>query len=202
MVLTCPPEPWRRRNTRRSIGLAIAVACTWLGPSLLAQPAASDAATLKTLVTEYSARPAVAASRGLGVLPTFEQAKADSTWADQFLVRLHRVQPDRLSHDDWITYAMLERDADIARDAANYFWFQVPITPYASPLRGVTGSFAVLPLKTDADVAAYVDALNRVPVVMASYEARLRTMATPTSPNIADIEACGMWMATPATDTP
>ena len=35
-----------------------------------------------------------------------------------------------------------------------------------------------------------------------SYEARLRTMATPTSPNIADIEACGMWMATPATDTP
>jgi len=177
MVLTCPPEPWRRRNTRRSIGLAVAVACTctWIGPSLLAQPAASDAATLKTLVTEYSARPAVAASRGLGVLPTFEQAKADSTWADQFLVRLHRVQPDRLSHDDWITYAMLERDADIARDAANYFWFQVPITPYASPLRGVTGSFAVLPLKTDADVAAYVDALNRVPVVMASYEARLRS---------------------------
>ena len=175
MVLTCPPEPWPRRNTRRSIGLAIAVASTWLGPSLLAQPAASDAATLKTLVTEYSARPAAAAGRGLGVLPTFEQAKADSAWADEFLVRLHRVQPDRLSHDDWITYAMLERDADIAKEAANYFWFQVPITPYASPLRGVMGSFGTLPLKSDADVAAYVDALNRVPVVMASYEARLRS---------------------------
>jgi len=157
------------------IGLAIAIACTWIGPSLLAQPAASDAATLKALVTDYSARPAVTASRGLGVLPTFEQAKADAAWADQFLIRLRRLQPDRLSHDDWITYAMLERDADIARDASNYFWFQVPITPYASPLRGVTGSFAALSLKTDADVAAYVDALNRVPVVMASYEARLRS---------------------------
>jgi len=154
---------------------ACVTACAWTGPSLLAQPAASDAATLKALVTDYSARPAVTASRGLGVLPTFEQAKADAAWADQFLIRLRRLQPDRLSHDDWITYAMLERDADIARDASNYFWFQVPITPYASPLRGVTGSFAALPLKTDADVAAYVDALNRVPVVMASYEARLRS---------------------------
>jgi len=175
MVVTGPRKPWRRRNPRLSIGLAIAVACTWIGPALLAQPAASDAATLQTLVTEYSGRPAVAASRGLAVLPTFEQAKADSAWADQFLVRLHRVQPDRLSHDDWITYAMLESDAAVASEAYKYFWFQVPITPYASPLRGVTGSFAALPLKTDADVAAYVDALNRVPVVMASYEARLRS---------------------------
>ena len=98
---------------RRPIGVAFAIACAWVGPALLAQPAAGDAATLKALVSEYTARPAVAASRSLGVLQTFEQAKGDAAWAEQFLVRLRRLQPDRLSHDDWITYAMLERDADI-----------------------------------------------------------------------------------------
>jgi uncharacterized protein (DUF885 family) len=160
---------------RRLIVAAVAVLGAWAGPSLLAQTATGDAAALKALVAEYTARPAVTSGRGLGVLPTFEQAKADSAWADQFLVRLHRVQPDRLSHDDWITYAMLESDAGIAKEASNYFWFQVPVTPYSSPLRGVTGSFGALPLKSGADVTAYIDALNRVPVVMASYEARLRS---------------------------
>jgi uncharacterized protein (DUF885 family) len=41
-----------------------------------------------------------------------------------------------------------------------FFWFRIPITPYASPLRGVTGTFGALPLKTDADVTAYLDALQ------------------------------------------
>ena len=101
-----------------SIGLALAIACAWIGPALLAQPGAGDAATLKTLVTEYTTRPAVTAGRGLVPLPTFEQAKADAAWIEQFLARLHRVQPDGLSHDDWITYAILESDASVARDAA------------------------------------------------------------------------------------
>jgi uncharacterized protein (DUF885 family) len=51
----------------------------------------------------------------------------------------------------------------------------VPITPYASPLRGATGTFEALPLRTDADLMAYLDALNRFPITIASYEARLRS---------------------------
>jgi uncharacterized protein (DUF885 family) len=169
---------------RRLPAAALATSLAWIGSAVLAQsasgrvqpPAASgEAAQLTALVTEYMTRPAVTSARGFGVLPTFEQASADAAWADAFLGRLHHVQPDRLTHDDWITYAMLESDAGIAKDAADYFWFQIPVTPYSSPLRGVAGSFASLPLKTEADVAAYLDALHRIPVVMASYEARLRS---------------------------
>ena len=55
------------------------------------------------------------------------------------------------------------------------FWFGVPITPYASPLRGVSGTFGALPLQTDADAAAYSTRCNRLAVTFASYEARLRS---------------------------
>jgi hypothetical protein len=101
---------------------------------LLAQPAAvSESTQLTALVNEFTAR-----TRGAGafaVLPTEDQAKADATWAGSFLDRLHGLHADRLSHDEWITYAMLENDAAIQKDAAQFFWFNVPITPYASPRR-------------------------------------------------------------------
>ena len=161
----------------RLSSLAVASICAWSALGLDAQaPAATDhAAQLRTLTTEYTTRRSAAAARGMGVLPTADQARADSAWAEAFLGRLKQLDPDRLTHDDWITFAMLENDAAIMKDAAGYFWFGVPVTPYSSPLRGVSGAFGSLPLKTDADVTAYVDALNRVPVVLASYEAHLRS---------------------------
>lgn len=70
---------------------------------------------------------------------------------------------------------MLENDASIQKEAAQFYWFEIPITPYASPLRGVAGTLEALPLGTDANLTAYLDALNRFPVTFASYEARLRS---------------------------
>lgn len=141
---------------------------------LLAQPAAvSESTQLTALVNEFTAR-----TRGAGafaVLPTEDQAKADATWAGSFLDRLHGLHADRLSHDEWITYAMLENDAAIQKDAAQFFWFNVPITPYASPLRGAVATLPAMPIATPAAQQAYLDALNRIPVVFASYESRLRS---------------------------
>jgi uncharacterized protein (DUF885 family) len=162
-------------NPRRLVAIALAALSVWTAPILVAQTTPSgESADLKTLTADVISRRG-AGGRSFGVLPTLEQATADSTWADAFLARLHKVQADRLTHDDWITYAMLENDASIQRDAAQFYWFEIPITPYASPLRGVTGTFGALPLRTDADLTAYRDALNRVPVTLASYEARLRS---------------------------
>jgi uncharacterized protein (DUF885 family) len=163
----------RRGRQAPWIALAIATVCT--APILLAQATPPpESGELKTLTADFTSRRA-AGSGSPGILPTLEQATADSAWADGFLARLHKLQPDRLTHDEWITYATLENDASIQKDAAQFYWFGIPITPYASPLRGVTGAFAALPLETDADVTAYVDALNRLPVTLASYEARLRS---------------------------
>src|SRR5687767_4757534 len=151
--------------TPRLCAIALAAVCVWATPSLTAQDAVrnaptTDSAALKTLTAEFTTRRTADSGSG-GVLPTLEQANADSAWADAFLGRLRALQPDRLTHDEWITYAMLEHDASMQKEAAKHFWFRVPITPYASPLRGTAGSFGALPLKSDADLAAYLDALHR-----------------------------------------
>ena len=165
-------------NSRLSNLIALAVAAICTAPIVLAQaPASADSTSLKALTTEFTSHRS-AGGGSPGVLPTFEQATADSVWAGAFLERLHKIQPERLTHDDWITYSMLENDAALARDAGQFFWFQVPITPYASPLRVVSAAFGALPLHTDADLTAYLDALNRFPITLASYEARLRSQMT------------------------
>ena len=130
-----------------------------------ADPPGPDAAVaeagLKALTTEFTTRRA-AGARTSSVLPAIEQANADATWAAGFLTRLHALQPDRLTHDEWITYAMLDNDAGIMKDAAQFFWFDVPVTPYASPLRGLVGSLAAMPLGSETERQAFVDALNRL----------------------------------------
>jgi uncharacterized protein (DUF885 family) len=164
-------------RSRSCAALVIAIAAWSAFPADAQPPAAGARTPLETLTAEFTARRGAGAATGrtTGVLPTVDQARADASWAEGFLARLRAIQPDRLSHDEWITYAILEYDAGILKDAAEHFWFEVPITPYASPLRGVAGTFGALPLRTDADVTAYLDALNRVPVMLASYEARLRS---------------------------
>ena len=168
MVLSLVVSAFRRNL------IALVVAGIWAAPILLAQtPSSTDSADLKTLAAEFSSPRG--GGRSPGVLLTLDQVTADSAWADAFLTRLHRLQPDRLTHDEWITYAMLENDASMQKEAAQFYWFGIPITPYASPLRSVSGTFAAMPLRTDADLAAYLDALNRFPITLASYEARLRS---------------------------
>ncbi|HVD93646.1 MAG TPA: DUF885 domain-containing protein [Vicinamibacterales bacterium] len=161
-------------NARRCGVTLLAALALCSAPILVAQtPPAST--QIDALASELTARRTASAGRGFGALPTYEQAAADAAWAEGFLGRLHRLQPDRLSHDEWITYAMLDVDAGVMKDAAPYFWFEVPITPYASPLRGLSGAFAAMPLATDSNRQAYLDALNQLPVTLASYEARLRS---------------------------
>jgi len=143
---------------------------------LLAQATpATDATRLVELTAEWTAR--AQSSRGFGVLRVPDQANAEAAWAEGFLNRLHALNAERLTHDEWITSAMLENDATVLRDAAQFFWFEVPITPYASPLRAASGTISAMTIATDTERQAYVDALQRLPVIFASYEARLRSQA-------------------------
>jgi len=157
-------------------GLSLAAALAGLGTLLCAQGAvATAAADVHALTEEFTARRAAAAGRGVtSPLATQEQANADAAWADAFLRRLHTIQPGQLAHEDAITVAMLDFDAGIMKDAAPFYWLDVPVTPYSSPLRGMAGAFGTMPLRTATEADAYVDALLRIPVTLASYEARLR----------------------------
>ena len=153
--------------------MVLSLILTWTLLVAQAPPPVADSARLLELTAEWTQRGQ--GSRNFGVLPTPDQANADAMWAGSFLTRLRALKPEQLTHDEWITYAMLEHDAAILKDAAEFFWFGVPITPYASPLRAAGGSIGAMPIATDADRQAYLDALQRAPVIFASYEARLRS---------------------------
>jgi uncharacterized protein (DUF885 family) len=112
----------------------------------------------------------VAAARALP--PSEAQARADSAWAAGVLDRLHEIDPAALTHDRWITYATLEYDAGLIKDAAEFYWLDTPVTPYAS--LDLSGGFAARPLTTEAELQAYLDAVHAFPVRLRAYEAKLR----------------------------
>jgi uncharacterized protein (DUF885 family) len=141
--------------------------------------------TVNALAQEFAARQGTAYISPLALtrnvapaMPASEaQAKADAAWAEDFLRRLHAMTPDRLAHQDALTYATLEYDAGLVRDGAQYYWLDSFITPYSSPLTFLVSTFANLPLATDADRQAYCDALDSLSITFAAYETRLRGQA-------------------------
>ena len=170
--------------TRRVL-LAAALAATLAAPAAL-RATDDPGAAVNALAQEFAARQGTAydfsasAARGAAAfaMPASEaQTLEDAAWAERLLTRLHAIAPERLSHQDWLTYATLEFDAGLLKDGAQYYWLDSFITPYASPLTFVGGTFANLPLGSERDLQAYLDALNMLPVTFAAYEARLRSQA-------------------------
>ena len=144
--------------------------------------APTDAARLNGLVDEAMARSAAA---GGGLARGFTSARISglsldaahdqSAWATSMLKRLADVHPLELTHDQWITYSDLQFELTLGAAAERFFWFGIPITPYSSPLRVLTTPFETFTFKTPADTETYLDALNQVPIVLAAYEAKLRS---------------------------
>ena len=125
---------------------------------LVAQGPNADAARLASLVDEYMAH-AAAAGGGLarGLSPdriaglSLQRAHEESAWAAGIVKKLADVHPAELTHDQWITYSDLLFDVTGTADADRYFWFITPVTPYSSPLRGLTTPFESFQFKTAAD---------------------------------------------------
>jgi uncharacterized protein (DUF885 family) len=108
--------------------------------------------------------------------PSFETVRRRAAAASAILGKLEAIDAATLSHDDWITHALLTFDAGLQRDAEKYFWLDFRVTPYSSPLgRGLTARLAALPVTTDAERLAYLDALHQIPAAVAAHEARLRS---------------------------
>jgi uncharacterized protein (DUF885 family) len=104
-------------------------------------------------------------------------AREHGRWAEGFLDRLERFESDSLTTDEWITWAALQWEARNAAARAPFFWHEVPVTPYSSPLRQIESRFAAAPLSTPNDRERYLDGLHQLAVTVASMEAKLRSQA-------------------------
>ena len=168
-----------KRKLLAAVAVIAAIAAT---PTVQRGPAASPGDAVNALAQELAARQGTAyigslaeARNGAPAMPASEaQVKADATWADGLLARLHAIAPERLSHQDALTYKTIEFDARVMKEGAQYYWLDSFITPYASPLTFLSSTLANLPLDTEDDRQAYTDALEALPVTFAAYETRLR----------------------------
>lgn len=100
-----------------------------------------------------------------------------SRWAKQFRARIEAVKADALSDDEAITLAMLRWEAGIQSERGEFYWYEMPVTPYSSPLRAIQAGFAAAPLTTAEDRQRYLDGLHQLPVLLSSMDAKLRGQA-------------------------
>jgi uncharacterized protein (DUF885 family) len=164
--------------------VAFAAALILGGSGMRAQQTAiAPSETLQSIVRDYLTARRDAAGGGLvGVVSpdrsdvlSLAAARDETAVARRLLTRVEAIAPAQLTHDDWITWADLKFELDTVATAEDDFWFTIPVTPYSSPLRGLTAQFQSAALRTPTDREAYLDALNRVPVLIAAYEAKLRS---------------------------
>jgi uncharacterized protein (DUF885 family) len=73
--------------------------------------------------------------------PSYAQAERDVESARAFLRRLEGVKSSHLTGDERITWEMLRWDNQHLVDSLPYFWYRFPVTPYATPIRGVNQIF-------------------------------------------------------------
>ena len=174
----------RMRTPRQFLSIAALVGIVSVGLVASQGTPQSEADKLRTLVASYAAERAAIA----GVTPSApgslvvdrgpsgspEQAQALANQATTYLATLHALTVSQLTHDEWILYGISESQARLdAENTADFFWLPSPITPYSSALRTLAAPFSSAPLKTQANLDAYIAALAQLPVTMKAYETRL-----------------------------
>jgi uncharacterized protein (DUF885 family) len=157
--------------------IAAGTAAAWIASAVLVAIAQAPATSqVDALAQEFVAHQS-ADGLAPGATESEAQARANSAWAGAFLGRLHQLDRGAQTHQDALTYAALEYDASLVKDYAGFYWLNIPITPYGSPLRTLAATFAAMPLDSEAHLQGYLDALNTLPATFAGYEARLRGQA-------------------------
>lgn len=104
-------------------------------------------------------------------------AREHAGWAADFGRRVEAIDPAGLSHDDWITWQLLRWEGEMAAGRGEFYWYDVPITPYASPLRTIGSGFAAAGLASEADRLRYLDGLRQLAVLAAQIDTKLRGQA-------------------------
>lgn len=142
--------------------------------SSLAAVAEEFAARQESVLDDPTERPLV---EDTSRLLSFQAAQEHGRWAKRALDRLEAIESDALSTDEWITWAVLEWETANAAARTRFFWHEVPVTPYSSPLRAIQSRFTAAPLSTPAERERYLDGLHQLAVTVASMEAKLRSQA-------------------------
>ena len=104
-------------------------------------------------------------------------AREEAQWSAHLLTRVNAIPAEILSHDDWITRSILQWETTMSAAQAEFFWLEIPIAPYSSPLRGIGNGFPAAALVSAGDRERYLDGLHQLTVLGAQIESKLRGQA-------------------------
>lgn len=104
---------------------------------------------------------------------SLEHAQRRSARMRELLDRLHGVDPDELSHAEWIALETLRWDLGIYAEVADHYWLAFAVTPYAMSELGVHTLFQSTAVETPADAERYLDLVRRYPAFIDAICAKL-----------------------------
>ena len=153
-----------------------------------AKPAAkprTDSQALAAVLAEYDKleldrEPAARLQRGLDVTRfpalSFEEAQSDARTLRALRERLARIDPKRLTHEEWLSREILDRQLAIYAEGADHFWDFFQVTPYASPFRSPLHQvFTSFTFRTEKDRRRYLDLLRQYVRVVGQLRTNLET---------------------------
>ena len=109
--------------------------------------------------------------------PSFAEYQDFTEKARSWRERLDALPREALDHADWINARALAWDLDIAIEGERWFHHASVLTPYSSPLSGLTQILALVPLATEEDAERYLGLLGQVPGFIGKLEAHVREQA-------------------------
>ncbi|HET9229022.1 MAG TPA: DUF885 domain-containing protein [Thermoanaerobaculia bacterium] len=120
--------------------------------------------------------PALRLQEGLPVesLPDLsdDRWRQEAAFARGALERLARIDAAALSHDDWLTHAVLKWELEQAVEAERHADLDIQITPYAFPLRVTHEVFTRHTFSSQDDAARYLRLLKQYPRHIGQIQAR------------------------------
>ncbi|NKB87294.1 MAG: DUF885 family protein [Acidobacteria bacterium] len=151
------------------VAALLVVACQ---PAPPATDAVSDAESLGQIADEIWARQLdnnVYARLWKGLpfesLPdlSYEFAEGEAQYAQTVLDRLGAIDETALDHDDWLTWAVFKRNAEMTVEGFDFYWYSNVLTPYSNAVAGLRQVFAAAGVASPEERQTYLDLLRQVP---------------------------------------
>ncbi len=101
---------------------------------------------------------------------SYEHAEAEAQFAQTVLDRLAALDETALEHDDWLTWAVFKRNAEVTTEGFQFYWYSNVLTPYMSAVAGLRQIFQAAGVATPEERATYLDLLGQVPTYVREVE--------------------------------
>ena len=79
---------------------------------------------------------------------SYERAEEEAQFAQAVLDRLAAIDETGLEHDDWLTWAVFKRSAEMTVEGFQFYWYSNVLTPYSSAVAGLRQIFQAAPLRS------------------------------------------------------